>query len=255
MPPSLRCAGLDIGSRSIELVILEAGQVVAGRTAPAGFDPLATATALLEGFVYDRLVATGYGRHLLELAREVDTVTEIKAYAEGAAAVLPGCRTVLDIGGQDVKAIALSEAGRVARFEMNDRCAAGSGKFLEIMAATLGYEIADFGPRALAATGEVSISSMCTVFAESEVTSLVHTGAAREDIALAVHRSVVKRAAGMAARVGVIAPLLFAGGGALNPCLCRLLKDALGVDVFVPPQPQSLGALGAARIAAARAQS
>jgi predicted CoA-substrate-specific enzyme activase len=242
----VRSAGIDIGSRSVELVVLEHGGVVTSRMTPSGFDPLAAASALLEGEHYDNLVATGYGRHLLEIARDVPTITEIKAYAEGARRVLPGCRTVLDIGGQDVKAIAIGENGRVQKFEMNDRCAAGSGKFLEIMAHTLGYDLDDFGAEALTATTEVTLSSMCTVFAESEVTSLLHRGAAREDVALAVHHSIVKRAIGMLMRVSVTTPLLFAGGGALNPCTRKLLEDALHLEIFVPAEPQMLGALGAA---------
>ncbi|HEY3294985.1 MAG TPA: acyl-CoA dehydratase activase [bacterium] len=244
----LRCAGIDIGSRSVELVVMEGETVVHSRIAPSGFDPLASANALLAETHYDRLIATGYGRHLLELAQDVETVTEIKAYARGAGHALPGCRTVLDIGGQDVKAISIGDNGRVVKFEMNDRCAAGSGKFLEIMAHTLGYTLEEFGPAALTAQHDVSINSMCTVFAESEVTSLLHKGASRADIALAVHRSIVKRAVGMVNRVAVTEPLLFAGGGALNPCTRRLLAEALGMEIHVPEAPQMLGALGAARL-------
>ena len=244
-----RCAGIDIGSRSVELVVLEGGFVASAMMTASGFDPLASAEALLEDVAYDRLIATGYGRHLLEVARDIETVTEIKAYAEGARRMHPHCRTVLDIGGQDVKAISIGENGRVQKFEMNDRCAAGSGKFLEIMAHTLGYSMEEFGAAALAATEELTLNSMCTVFAESEVTSLLHKGAAREDIALAVHHSIVKRAVGMLGRVSVTEPLLFAGGGALNPCTRKVLEKTLGIAVHVPDQPQMLGALGAALIA------
>jgi len=245
----LRCAGIDIGSRSVELVVLVGQDMVLSRMAASGFDPLAAATMLLSDVPYDRLVATGYGRHLLEIAKDVETVTEIKAFAAGARHVLPDCRTVLDIGGQDVKAISIGVNGRVQKFEMNDRCAAGSGKFLEIMANTLGFALRDFGAAALTSVNEVSINSMCTVFAESEVTSLLHKGAAREDIALAVHHSIVKRAVGMVNRVSREEPLLFAGGGALNPCMRKLLAEALGVAIHVPNEPQMLGALGAALIA------
>jgi (R)-2-hydroxyacyl-CoA dehydratese activating ATPase len=251
MNSPMRSAGIDIGSRSIELVVLENGEIVHLKTVPAGFDPLSTATSLLEGTHFESLVATGYGRHLLEVARDVKTVTEIKAYALGALAVLPSCRTVLDIGGQDVKAIAVGEDGRVRKFDMNDRCAAGSGKFLEIMAQTLGFTLPEFGAAALTSTNEVTINSMCTVFAESEATSLVNKGVARQDIALALHRSVVKRAIAMLNRVSISGPVLFAGGGALNPCLHRVLEESLGLAVHVPDNPQSIGALGAALLAAA----
>jgi len=167
----------------------------------------------------------------------------------------PDCRTVLDIGGQDVKAIAIGEDGRVQKFEMNDRCAAGSGKFLEIMAGTLGYRLEEFGEQALLADGRVHISSMCTVFAESEVTSLLNKGIERRDIARAVHQSVVKRARSMMDRVGVASPIFFAGGGALNPCLKQLLEESLGQTVNVPQYPQMIGALGAAYLASIRIHS
>jgi (R)-2-hydroxyacyl-CoA dehydratese activating ATPase len=250
MATLLRSAGIDLGSRTIKLVVMEGGAVVFSCVVPAGFDPLSTAEQLLKHVRYDRLMATGYGRHLIEVSRDVTTVTEIKAYVHGARSLFPDCRTVLDIGGQDVKAIAIGENGRVQKFEMNDRCAAGSGKFLEIMAQTLGYSLEEFGDGALTSSKEVSINSMCTVFAESEVTSLLNKGAARQDIALALHHSVVKRAVGMLNRVSVSDPVIFAGGGALNPCLRQLLGTHLGTAVHVPDHPHLLGARGAALLAA-----
>jgi (R)-2-hydroxyacyl-CoA dehydratese activating ATPase len=244
-----RRAGIDVGSRTVKLVVLdEQDKLQTASTLPAGFDPARTAAELLSSLHVDAALATGYGRYLLELSHGMNTVTEIKAFAVGALAVFPQCRTVLDIGGQDVKAIAIS-GGRVQRFEMNDRCAAGSGKFLEIMAATLGCEMSEFGSLALSAAGSVTISSMCTVFAESEVTSLVNKGIPRADIALALHHSIIKRAVSMLQRVSVAEPVVFAGGGALNLCLRKLLADVLRVEVLVPDQPQIIGALGAARLA------
>ncbi len=245
----MRFAGIDIGSRTIELVVVEGGEVIESRQADLGFDPMAQAQSLLNGLPYDRIMATGYGRHLFELSFETPTVTEIKAYAVGASALFPEVRTILDIGGQDSKAIAINEAGRVAKFEMNDRCAAGTGKFLEIMAQTLGYNIDAFGEEALKAGKEIQISSMCTVFAESEVTSLVAKGEERRDIALGLHRSVVRRATSMLKRVTQGEPILFAGGVARNPCMHRLLEDALKKEILVPENPQIVGALGAALLA------
>jgi (R)-2-hydroxyacyl-CoA dehydratese activating ATPase len=239
-------AGIDIGSRTIELVVLEGSQVVESRQADSGFDPLAHAKKLLEGVDHDHIMATGYGRHLFELDLDAPTVTEIKAYAVGAKNLFPQVRTILDIGGQDSKAISLNDDGKVIKFEMNDRCAAGTGKFLEIMAQTLGYSLDQFGVEALKATKEMQISSMCTVFAESEVTSLVAKGEDRQDIALGLHRSVVRRAVGMLKRVSVKEPILFAGGAARNPCMRHLLEEALGVHILVPENPQMVGALGAA---------
>lgn len=248
----MRFAGIDIGSRTIKLIVIENDHIVDERLMASGHEPLQTATTLLNENHHDKLVATGYGRHLLEIARDIPTVTEIKAYAWGARAALPDCRTVLDIGGQDMKTIALSSDGRVQKFEMNERCAAGSGKFLEIMAETLGYTIEEFGAAAQKGKSVVSISSVCTVFAESEVTSLLHKGTSRQDIALAVHTSVVTRAAGMLKRISFSEPVLLAGGAAQNSCLHSLLENALGISVRIPEKPQMLGAYGAALIARER---
>lgn len=246
----MRFAGIDMGSRTIEVVVLESGQILENRLAPTHFDSLAEARRLLDGIPYDRIVATGYGRHLFEGAFDSPTVTEIKAYAVGAKILFPEVRTILDIGGQDSKAIAINDAGKVVKFEMNDRCAAGTGKFLEIMAATLGYTLEDFGVQALAAQKEARINSMCTVFAESEVTSLLARGESREHIARGLHRSVVRRAAGMLKRVSVEEPILLAGGVARNPCVHRLMEEAVGRKILVPEHPQMVGALGAACLAA-----
>ncbi len=242
----MRFAGIDIGSRTIELVVLKDNEIIEMKQTDSGFDPLAQARDLLGGVKHDHIMATGYGRHLFELSFEAPTVTEIKAYAVGARFLFPEVRTILDIGGQDSKAIAVNDMGRITKFEMNDRCAAGTGKFLEIMAQTLGYNLDQFGIEALKATKEMQISSMCTVFAESEVTSLMAKGEVRQDIALGLHRSVVKRAVGMLKRVSVKGPILFAGGVAQNPCMRHLLEEALDTHILVPENPQMVGALGAA---------
>ena len=245
----MRSAGIDIGSRTIEIVLLEEGEIMKKSQTDSGFDPMAQARSLLDGLPYDSIMATGYGRHLFELSFETPTVTEIKAYAVGARFLFPEVRTILDIGGQDSKAIAIGEKGRVTKFEMNDRCAAGTGKFLEIMAQTLGYSLDQFGEEALKAQKGIQVSSMCTVFAESEVTSLLAKGENRRDIALGLHRSVVRRAAGMLKRINITDPLLFAGGVARNPCIVKILKEATGKEILVPEEPQMVGALGAALIA------
>lgn len=242
----LRCAGIDIGSRAVKLVVLEEGCVVATRTADSGPDPLAVARRLLEGIRWDRLLATGYGRGRLEAACDAPTVTEIKAHAAGAHHLLPEARAVLDIGGQDSKAIALGPGGRVLSFEMNDRCAAGTGKFLEVMARTLGFGLEEFGEEALRAEKELAIHSLCTVFAESEVTSLVARGADRRGIALGLHGAIARRTAGMLQRVCRAGPIAFTGGAARNGCLVRLLEDLLQQRVLVPEAPELAGALGAA---------
>jgi hypothetical protein len=142
---------------------MEEGRIVDTRQCDSGFDPLKESLKLLDGAKQDRIMATGYGRHLLEVALDAPTVTEIKAYAVGAKSLFPEVRTILDIGGQDSKAIALTPAGRVLKFEMNDRCAAGTGKFLEIMARTLGFPLEEFGPGALKGRGSYR-SAACAPF-------------------------------------------------------------------------------------------
>ena len=250
MKHPMKYAGIDIGSRTIEFVVVDAaGTILHSLQTDTGFDPLAEAKRLIDGTPYDRIMATGYGRHLFEISFDVPTVTEIKAHARGARACFPDTGAVLDIGGQDSKAIALFDNGKVKKFEMNDRCAAGTGKFLEIMARTLGFAIEDFGPEALLAENDLNISSMCTVFAESEVTSLIAKGRSRREIARGLHASVVRRAAGMINRVSSDGDIVFTGGVAKNPCMQRLLEAKLGRRIRVPADPQLVGALGAGLLA------
>jgi predicted CoA-substrate-specific enzyme activase len=245
-----RFAGIDIGSRTIELVVVdEAGNIVRSLQTDTGFDPIEEAQKLVDGIACERIMATGYGRNLFEIAFDAPTVTEIKAHARGARAFFPDVRTVLDIGGQDSKAISLFENGRVKKFEMNDRCAAGTGKFLEIMARTLGFAIEKFGSEALLAEKDLNISSMCTVFAESEVTSLIARGQNRREIARGLHSSVIRRAAGMINRVSSEGDIVFTGGVAKNPCMRAMLKEILGRRILSPQDPQLVGALGAALLA------
>jgi predicted CoA-substrate-specific enzyme activase len=245
-------AGIDIGSRTIEVVVVvdKSGKIESSLQADTGFDPMTQAGKLIDGLEYECIMATGYGRNLFEIAFDASTVTEIKAHATGARAVYPHTRTVLDIGGQDSKAIALFDNGKVKKFEMNDRCAAGTGKFLEIMAGTLGFDIEAFGREALLTDQDVNISSMCTVFAESEVTSLIAKGRDRQQIARGLHSSVIRRAAGMINRVSSDGDIVFTGGVAKNPCMKNLLSEKLGRPVLVPDNPQLIGALGAALLAA-----
>ena len=242
-------AGLDIGSRSIELALLEGDRLVDWAKVPTTFDPLAQCRQLLKDVQAETLVTTGYGRKLaLEYLqdRRVKAITEIQAYALGARHLAPETRTVLDIGGQDTKVITLTPEGKVAKFEMNDRCAAGTGKFLEFMALALHLPLEEFGSFALQAGKRIQISSMCTVFAESEATSLMARGEAPANIALGLHLAIVQRTLAMLRRVGEEPPLLFAGGVAHNLCVRALLEEGLGQDIIVPANPDLVGALGAA---------
>lgn len=245
----MRFAGIDIGSRSIELVVIENGKIEFMKQADTGFDPVCAAKEIIKDVDYDTITATGYGRNLFEISFEGETVTEIKAHAKGAKFIFPDALTILDIGGQDSKAIQMNDDGRVIKFEMNDRCAAGTGKFLEIMAGSLGFSIEDFGQVALDAEKSLEINSMCTVFAESEVTSLVARGHNREEIAKGLHMSVVKRAVSMLKRISDNQDIVFSGGVANNPCMVKFLEDITESRVLVPETPQMTGALGAALIA------
>lgn len=250
-------AGLDVGSRSVELVVVDAaGRVVLARRVPTTFHPLRQVAAVLDGAAPEAIVATGYGRDLVAgagLGVPVTTLTEIKAHAAGARRLFPGARTVVDVGGQDTKAIRLGEGGRVLRFEMNDRCAAGTGKFLEHLAGVFQIPVEDFGAYALRGARAVPIGSMCTVFAETEAVSLMAGGAPPEDIALGLHAAIAARTAGMVRRVGLEPPVVFTGGVARNACMVRLLARELGLDPLVPDDPDHCGALGAALEGLARA--
>jgi predicted CoA-substrate-specific enzyme activase len=250
--------GLDIGSRSIELVAIQNGEVVRALRVPTTFDPVSQCAGLLEGLRPASLVGTGYGRNLIQrlgLGCPLSSITEIKAHAMGASHLFAQARSVLDIGGQDTKAIALApghtgQPGRVVKFEMNDRCAAGTGKFLEYTAGVFQIPVEMFGAYALKGTDPPEISSMCTVFAETEATSLMARGTPPESIALGLHKAIVKRTVNMLGRVGFALPLVFTGGVANNPCVLALLAHELeaeiGTDILIPDEPDMAGALGAA---------
>jgi (R)-2-hydroxyacyl-CoA dehydratese activating ATPase len=245
----MRVLGLDIGSRSVDAVWLEDDSVQARVVVDSGFDPQEVAVRLAAGTTQDLVVATGYGRHAAAANLGAEVITEIKAYALGGHALFPQAASVLDIGGQDTKVVVLSSNGTVSDFEMNDKCAAGTGRFLEVMARALGFELDEMGAAALAALedgGAVKISSMCTVFAESEVTGLLHRGEDRGRIALGLHESIARRTLGMLKRIGARAPLVFAGGVARNAAMVHLVTSAFPGEVLVPDAVQTVGALGAA---------
>lgn len=243
----MRVLGLDIGSRSVDAVWLEGGQQLDAAVADSGFDPQAAARVFVDRGDHDAIVATGYGRHGARETFGCEVVTEIKAYAIGASTLFPQAASVLDIGGQDTKVISLGEAGKVVDFEMNDKCAAGTGKFLEVMARALGFELERMAEEALGARADgIQISSMCTVFAESEVTGLVHRGADRAAIARGLHESIAKRTLSSLKRVRAAGPLVFAGGVAMNAAMVELISAGFDGEVLVPEQPQTVGAVGAA---------
>lgn len=242
----MKTAGIDIGSRFIKLALVEEGQLLLFKKADTSFSPLERCHELLRGVETEKIMATGYGRHLFEVHIGSRTITEIKAFARGARALFPECRTIIDIGGQDTKVISLDEKGNVRKFEMNDRCAAGTGKFLEIMAKTLDYSMKEFSSITSRRNKKIRINSMCTVFAESEVVSLIAKGEDREDIAVALHHLVADRMLSMLKRIPIEEDVVFAGGCAKNQCLKELIEYALGKPIHVAKNPEITGALGAA---------
>ncbi|MEW6181915.1 MAG: acyl-CoA dehydratase activase [Bacillota bacterium] len=249
-------AGIDIGSLSAEAVLLEKKNIIGYRIMPVGADSRRAAESVFAAVLGDKglsredvgyIVATGYGRVSVPFADR--QVTEITCHGRGAVYVLPGSRTVVDIGGQDSKAIRVNERGAVQDFAMNDRCAAGTGRFLEVMARALETDLVGFNKLAEAAERASTISSVCTVFAESEVVSLISRGVRRSEIALGLCAAVAERVAALVHRVGLGEEVTMTGGVAKNKCVVEGVSQRLGVRVAVPPEPQIIGALGAALLA------
>ena len=192
-------------------------------------------------------VVTGYGRMKFQQANE--QISELSCHAMGIHYLVPSARTIIDIGGQDAKAIQVAPNGRLQNFVMNDKCAAGTGRFLEVMSKVLDIPIEDLGAISANSTREVSISSTCTVFAESEVISQLSANEKVEDIVAGIHRSVAKRVSGMALRIGCEPDVAMSGGVALNSGVVRAMEKELGTPVLVHPDCQLAGAIGAALLA------
>jgi (R)-2-hydroxyacyl-CoA dehydratese activating ATPase len=241
--------GIDLGSRTTKIVQLTGNNISFSKIFPTGHDPLSKVRYILSKIETGPIVTTGYGRLLLEKELGLRRITEIKACARGALYFFPSCRFILDVGGQDCKVIKLGEKGNVVNFDMNDRCAAGTGKFLEVMAHTFNLTIEEFVKLAESASDHVTINSMCTVFAESELVSLICSGRASDEIARGLHVAIAARLSSMVSRFSPDKSIVFAGGGALNKCLVSMLKKSLKLKIEIPEQPQLVAALGVAFIA------
>jgi predicted CoA-substrate-specific enzyme activase len=248
--------GIDVGSTTTKGVLLDSsGKILAkslmltGASATQAVEKtLQNITSLSDVDVKGTpVISTGYGRARVELADK--SVTEITCHSVGVHHINPDIRLLIDVGGQDAKVIRIGSSGRPDDFELNDKCSAGTGRFLEVMARVLEISIDDLGPLALESKSPCSISSTCTVFAESEVIGHIGAGESAADIAAGVHVSMVSKISALSKRVGVKEPVCVTGGVALNPAFRYHLSDQLGVNLWVPEEPQLTGALGAAVLA------
>jgi len=248
--------GLDIGAATAKAVILEDGRMLSWCVAPTG-QSVDSATDRVMKEVTGKigigvadikcLVTTGYGRHSVSFADRA--VSEIVCHARGANFLLPSARTVVDIGGQDSKIIAMDDAGNVTNFVMNDKCAAGTGRFIEVMANVLEVPLSDMGKVSLTSGKPSQISSTCTVFAESEVVSLRARGEPCENLIAGIHKGIASRIITMGRSVGFSKEVAFTGGVAKNVGVKQFLEIGIGLQIIIPEEPQIIGALGAALLA------
>jgi benzoyl-CoA reductase subunit D len=254
-------AGIDIGSKNIQIVLLRDGEIAAKAVVASGFeqeeaarDGLARAAADAAVSVddIDYIVATGVGRKAIPFADH--HVTEVAADARGAYTLKPSCRTVIDVGADEARAVRMGSDGKVVDFAVNEKCAAGAGAFVEAMSRALEVSLERFGKISLESTESIPMNAQCTVFAESEVVSLIHSNTAQKDIAKAVHDAMAGRVSAMARRAGLEEDVVIGGGVAHNVGFVKALKDTLGVgELYVLADPDFLGAYGAALIAAEKA--
>lgn len=248
--------GIDIGSSSSKAVLIDENRNILGRAAKnIGTGTNGPAIVIQEaldlaGITTDQVkytVATGYGRVTYTQADK--QITEISCHGKGIAHLIPGARTIIDIGGQDAKVIKLSPDGMVENFVMNEKCAAGTGRFLEVMARILNCNISELSDLSLKAKEDIIISNTCTVFAESEVISQLAGGASKEDVAKGADKSIASRVAGLARRIGITPKVAMSGGVAMNASVVASLSSEIGQEIVVAPDPQTVGALGAALFA------
>ena len=249
-------AGIDIGSTMTKVILVDQqDKILASIIGPTGAEHRHLALKVMDEALQqagltleelDFIVATGYGRINVPFADK--QITEITCHARGIKALFPTARIIIDIGGQDSKGIKLDGEGKVANFVMNDKCAAGTGRFLEVIAETLGLKLDQLGDISLKAESLVKISNTCTVFAEHEVTSRLSEGASIPEIVAGLHESIAGRVVNMVRQLGIEKEVVVTGGGAKNIGLVKAIEDKLGFPVLVPPEPFLTGALGAALV-------
>ena len=248
--------GIDIGSITAKGAVMKNSTVLATKVLFTGYNSKKIGQTLFDHLLkktqfsstdISRVVSTGYGRNNVDFSDK--TITEITCHAAGVFFQNTSIRTIIDIGGQDSKAISINEMGKVLDFAMNDKCAAGTGRFLEVMARALEVDLENFGALSLKAEHPSTISSLCTVFAESEVISLISKGEPREDIMSGIHNSIASRVSSLTKRVGVIDPIMMTGGVAKNSGVVKALEKKLNKPILVSKWAQENGAIGAAILA------
>ncbi len=248
--------GIDVGSTTTKGVLLDSsGKILAESLMPTGASAVQAVQKTQRNISLQAkidlngvpVISTGYGRARVELAEK--SVTEITCHSVGVHYINPSIRLLIDVGGQDSKVIRIGPSGRPEDFELNDKCSAGTGRFLEVMARVLEISIDELGPLALKSNSPSSISSTCTVFAESEVISRIGAGDSPADIAAGLHASMTSKIVALSKRVGFVEPVCVTGGVALNPAFRHYLSKQLGTELWIPDKPQLTGALGAAVIA------
>jgi len=255
MPSSL-VAGIDIGARNTSVVILRGGDLLAHCVVASGQDTTASAQQALADALNKAgcsprdlkcTVATGCGRESARFAARLST--EVVCQAKGAFHLFPTARTVINLGAESNRAIRIADDGRVTAFAKNDKCAAGSGLFLETMSAVLDVPLELMSELSLKSADCEEVSSICAVFAESEVISHIHRGVPKDRILAGLHKAVANRILEMTGPVGIKAAVLITGGVALNRAIVKELQNKIGLEVLVPPEPRIVGALGAALLA------
>lgn len=252
--------GIDIGSGTSKGVITEDGRPVARHLLPSGGNYRATAQRLREellaraGLSAEDIACTMTTGHTVNLPFATERVTDIRCCARGINSLFPSVRTVIDIQGMSSQVVRLSEKGQVTNFVVSERCAAGSGRFLDVIANVLRIDLADVGPISLKSRSAVTFTTGCAVFGESEAISRVSEGAAVEDILAGVHEALAEKVSALVARVGLEKDCAISGGGALNIGLAQSIERKLRIKLLVPPHPQFVNALGAAIIAEERSK-
>jgi len=242
-----------MGSKNVKVVILKDGQILSKGLIPSGFDQKTAAEKIFNevlkkaGLSYsdiDYVVATGAGKDIAPNANS--EISVMGADALGGAFLYPSARTIIDVGAEVARAVRCDEKGKMIDFVVNEKCAAGAGTFIEAMARTLEVKLEEIGPLSLKAEKTVSMSAQCTIFAESEVVSLIHEKISKADIARAIHDAIANRIASMARRLGIQRDVVLVGGVAKNVGFVTSLQRTLGIDLLLPEEPEFVGALGAA---------